>query len=101
MAVNHEVRPVAGIFSRPWRFGDDDGMAVSRADFCVKADLPAMLRQPIGAGVQILFVLRLGGDAGEAQEFAQLGHEAGLVAFEVIENQLHGDQLNGARWIFQ
>jgi hypothetical protein len=53
-----------------------------------------MVREPTGAGAQILFVLRLGGDAGEAEEFAQLGHEAGLVVFEVVEHDLHGDQLN-------
>jgi hypothetical protein len=35
-------------------------------------------------------MLWLGGDAGEAEKFAQLGHEAGLVAFQIIEHQLHG-----------
>ena len=75
-------------------FGDDDGMTVGRADFCFKADFTAMVCEPSGAGAQILFVLRLGGDAGKAQEFAQLGDEAGLVAFEVIEHDLHGYQLN-------
>jgi hypothetical protein len=50
-----------------------------------------MSSEPAGAGAQILFVLRLRGDAGEAEKFAQLGHEAGLVAFQVIQNHLHGD----------
>jgi hypothetical protein len=66
-------------------------MAGGRANPCLKADLAAMVRQPPGAGAQIFFVLRLRRDAGEAQKFAQLGDEAGLVAFEVIENDLHGD----------
>ena len=78
-------------FSGAWRFGDDDGMAGGRADSGVEADLAAMIGQPIGAGVHVLFVLRLGGDAGEAEKFAQLGHEAGLVAFQIIEDELHGD----------
>jgi hypothetical protein len=76
---------------RPWRFGDHNGMAGGWADFCFQADLPAMGSEPSGAGAQILFVLRLRGDAGEAEKFAQLGHEAGLVAFQVIQNHLHGD----------
>ena len=35
-------------------------------------------------------MLRLRGDAGETDEFAQLGHEAGLVLFQVIKDGLHG-----------
>jgi hypothetical protein len=49
-----------------------------------------MVHEPAGASAQILFMLRLGGDAGEAEIIAQLGHEAGLVAFQVIEHGLHG-----------
>jgi hypothetical protein len=49
-----------------------------------------MIYEPAGAGAQILFVLRLRGDAGEAEVIAQLGHETGLVAFQVIEHGLHG-----------
>ena len=49
-----------------------------------------MLHEPFGAGAQILFVLRLGGDAGEAQILAQLGDKAGLVVFQVIKDGLHG-----------
>jgi hypothetical protein len=50
-----------------------------------------MVCEPSGAGAQIQFVLRLRGDAGKAEEFAQLGHKAGLVAFEIIEHDLHGE----------
>jgi hypothetical protein len=56
----------------------------------MEADVLAMFGQPAGTGLQILFMLRLGGDAGEAEELAQLGHEPGLVAFQIIEHQLHG-----------
>ena len=66
-------------------------MTGGSADLCFKADLAAMVRQPVGAGAQILFVLRLRRDAGETEELAQLGDEADLVAFEIIENDLHGD----------
>ena len=65
-------------------------MAGGRADFRFETDLAAMLREPAGTGAQILFVLCLRGDAGEAEEVAQLGHEAGLIAFQVIQNHLHG-----------
>ena len=65
-------------------------MAGGGAQARVEADMPAMVHEPAGAGAQILFVLRLGGDAGEAEIIAQLGHEAGLVAFQVIEHDLHG-----------
>ena len=65
-------------------------MAGGRADARVEADLAAVFGEPFGAGAHILFMLRLGGDAGEAEVIAQLGHEAGLVAFQVIEHHLHG-----------
>ena len=66
-------------------------MAVGRAEFCLEPDLAAMVHEPFGAGEQIFFVLRLRGDAGEAEEFAQLGDEAGLVLFQVIKDDLHGE----------
>jgi hypothetical protein len=69
-------------------------MSGGRADPRFKADLAAMIREPSGASAQILFVLRLSRDAGKTEEFAQLGNEAGLVAFEIIEHDLHGKQLN-------
>ncbi len=95
--VNHEVRfPAFATLWRgkSWGLGDDDGMAGGRTNRRFKADLTAMVCEPSGAGAQIIFVLRLRRDAGKAEEFAQFGDEAGLVAFEVIQNQLHGDQLN-------
>jgi hypothetical protein len=56
-------------------------MSLGRADAGVEADLPAMFGQPAGAGLQILFLLWLGGDAGETEKIAQFGDETGLVAF--------------------
>ena len=102
MAIDHEMRaPAFAVLRRgkargfgAGRFGDDDGMSPGRADTGVETNLAAMIGEPGGAGLQILSMLRLGGDTGEAEEFAQLGHEAGLVAFQIIEYQLHGAQLS-------
>src|ERR1017187_968831 len=68
-------------------------MAVGGANPRVEADVAAMLREPLGAGEHVRLVLRLGGDAGKAQERAQLSHKPGLVAFQIIEHDLHDDQL--------
>jgi hypothetical protein len=65
-------------------------MAGGRADFRVKSDGVAMGDKPFGAGAKIIFMLRLGGDAGEAEVIAQFGHEARLVLFQVIKDDLHG-----------
>ena len=86
---------------RARRFGDDDGMAGGGAQARVEADLPGMVHEPSGAGAHILFMLRLGGDAGKAEIIAQLGHEAGLVAFQIIEHGLHGAQLIRERRVCQ
>ena len=56
-------------------------MAGGRANSRVEADLAAVFDEPFGAGAQILFVLRLRGDAGEAEIVAQFRDEAGLVCF--------------------
>jgi len=92
MAVNHEVRArlAAPKRSGDGRFGDDDGMAGGWVHARLKADLPGVVNEPGGAGAHVLFMLWLGGDAGEAEVIAQFGHEAGLVAFQVIEHGLHG-----------
>ena len=65
-------------------------MAVGRAHARVEADVAAVFGEPFGAGAQVLFMLGLGGDAGKAKVIAQLGHKTGLVAFQIIEHQLHG-----------
>jgi len=63
--------------------------AVGRLRF--KADLPAMVREPSGAGAQNLVCAAPARRRWEAEEFAQLGHEASLIAFSIIQNHLHGD----------
>ena len=65
-------------------------MTGGRAEFCFQADGAAMFHEPFGAGEQIFFMIRLRGDAGETEQFAQLGDEAGLVLFQVIKDDLHG-----------
>ena len=72
------------------RFGDDEGVAGGGVQARFEADLPGVVHEPSGAGAQILLVLRLRGDTGKAEVIAQFGHEAGLVAFQVIEHGLHG-----------
>ncbi len=64
-------------------------MSGGRTDFCVESDGAAMAHKPFGAGQQIFFMLRLRGDAGKPEQFAQLGDEAGLVLFQVIKDDLH------------
>ena len=49
-----------------------------------------MVHKPAGAGAHILVMLRLRGDAGEAQVIAQFRDEAGLILFQIIEHELHG-----------
>jgi hypothetical protein len=66
-------------------------MVVSRTNLRLKTDFTAMIGEPPGAGTHVLFMLWLGGHAGKAQKLAQLGDEAVLVAFQVIEHDLHGD----------
>ena len=91
MAIDHEVRLAGRTGSRcP---GQHDGMAIGRANPCVEADVAAVLREPFGAREHVCFVLRLRGDAGKTEECAQLSHKPGLVAFQIIEHDLHGHQL--------
>jgi hypothetical protein len=65
-------------------------MSGSRADFRVESDFAAMVHEPLGTGAQIFFVLRLCGDAGEAEVIAEFRDKAGLVLFQVIKDNLHG-----------
>ena len=90
VAVYHEVRRAAPATITVRRLGNDDGMAGGRADFRFESDGAAMGDEPFGAGAKIFFVLRLRGDACEAEVIAQFGHEARLVLFQVIKNDLHG-----------
>ena len=88
VAVNQEMRAPP----RPaGRAGEHDRMARRRTQFGLEADLPAMLREPGGAGAEVPLVLRLRGNAGEAEEFAQLANEAGLVGFEIMQDGVHGN----------
>jgi len=95
MSVNHEMRmPVGRASSRAGRvppgFGDDDGMTGGGTNSRIQADFAAMPGEPIGAVAQVLFVLRLCRDAREAEVFAQFRDKARLMAFQIIEHDLHG-----------
>jgi hypothetical protein len=65
-------------------------MPGGRAKFCLQPDPMAVAHEPFGAGQQIFFVLRLRRDAGESEQLTQFVDEAGLVLFQVIEDNLHG-----------
>ena len=75
MAINHEVRAFRPDFARGLpcrtsgggRFGDDDGMAGGGAQTRVQSDMPGVFDEPSGAGLHVLFVLRLGRDAGKTE----------------------------------
>lgn len=101
MPVNHEVRTQIFSCFPARRFSQHDGMAGGWTHFRLQPDLPAMCGQPVRAGDHVAFMLRLRGDAGEAQKFAQFRDKAGLVAFEVIEHSLHGNEHNRGGAIFQ
>jgi hypothetical protein len=61
----------------------------------VEADGFAVAHEPLGAGLHILGVLRLRGDAGEADVIAEFVNEALLVALQVIQGQLHEREYPG------
>src|SRR5262245_15151379 len=83
--INHEVLSAAA--SRG--LSEDDGMAGRFDQTRAQADLIAMVGQPLGAGFQIRFVLRLSGDTGKTDVVAQFLYEAMLVFLEVVEHGLH------------
>ena len=99
MSVNHEVR-FAGS-PGGFRFGNDDGMAGGGAEARLEADVTGVVHEPSGAGMHVLFMLRLGRDAGKAEIIAEFSHETGLVAFQIIEHDLHGIQLIRERRVCQ
>ena len=69
--------------------GHYDRMALRHAQFCIKADLPAMIDKPFGAGDQIFFVLWLRGNAGDFKKFRKFRDESRPVLFEIVEDGLH------------
>jgi hypothetical protein len=48
-----------------------------------------MFHEPIGAGLHVRAMLRLGRDAAEADVGAKFIHEARLVARKIIQNGFH------------
>ena len=74
-----------------WRPGDDDGVAVRRAKVCLQSNLAAMRGEPSGASLQVLAMLRLGGNAGKADVVAEFTDESGLVLVEIVNDRLHGE----------
>ena len=96
MAVHHEV-PAAFAFGAR-RFGQHNGMAVGRAEARVEPDVFAMLDEPRRARGQVLPVLGLRGDAGEADVIAQLAYEASLMALEIFQYRFHAREYLETVW---
>ena len=97
MAIHHEVTLVRAGSPRlavpkpggGGRFGEHDGVAVSRTEARVEADLFAMFDEPRGASRQMLPVLWLRGDAWETHVIAKFVHEPLLVPFQIIQYNIH------------
>jgi hypothetical protein len=73
-------------------------MARGGAKAGVQADLAAMVEHPFCARLQIVAMLRLGGNTGESHVLAQFTYEPFLVLFQVINDRLHGRYLAGRGW---
>src|SRR5258708_5821899 len=71
------------------RVGNDDGVALRRAEARFQANLPASVFHPFGARLQIGFALRLRRYAWETHILAKLLDEARFILFEIINDSLH------------
>src|SRR6185503_10441548 len=76
VAIDHEVPAARRFLAR--RFCHDDRIAGGGAKLRVESDSPAMLHQPLRARLHVLAMLRLRGNAGEADVIAKFIHEARL-----------------------
>src|SRR5207245_2071541 len=87
MAVDDVMGAFGGARARG--FGDDDGMAGGGAKAGAQSDFIAMAQEPVGAGGHVLAMLRLGGDAGEADIINQFPDETGLIVAQVTNYFVH------------
>src|SRR5262245_60021948 len=83
MTVNQKMRARLPVGRWPRGFRDDDGIAFGWAESRFQSDALAMLHDPLGAGLQILLVRGLGGNAGETKILAKFINGAGFVLFEI------------------
>ena len=65
-------------------------MSICCAEAGFQPDGAAVTDQPFGAGMEIILVLGLGGDARQTKIIAQFRHKPGLILFQIIKYQLHG-----------
>src|ERR1035441_10033491 len=89
MPVNYKMRAPRAWRFGPWRRRDHNRVAFGWAEPRLQADSLTVLYNPLGAGPQILAVLRLRGNTGEAHILAELGNGAGFVLFQVVKDSLH------------
>src|SRR5687768_7611492 len=85
MAVNE----IAGALRMLGSFRNDDWVSAGGADARLQADVAAMIVNPLRAGSDVLFMMALRGDAGEAHVVAQLANEAVAVLVQIIQSLLH------------
>src|SRR5688572_29741447 len=94
MAINK----IARTFCAMWSFRDDDRIAAGAVDARVETDVSAVIVNPARARSNILFVMSLRRDAGEANVLAQLAHEAFAVLLQIIQGCLHRGCVATARY---
>src|SRR5687767_6618337 len=87
MAINHVVRFFASLLAR--RLRDNHWITGSSDELCFQPDLLAVRHHPFSTLLQITFVLRLSGDAGEPDIIAKVLEKTCFIFFEIIENGLH------------
>ena len=97
MAIYHKMRAAVSLGLGRGRLGNHDGVALRGAKPGVQADLPAVLDHPLRTRLQVLPMLRLGGDARKAHILAQFINSTGLVLPEVVNYTLHSERSSRER----
>src|ERR1035441_3983712 len=89
MPVNHEMPTARARGFGARRLSDDNRVALGGAEPRLQTNPLAVLHDPLRAGPQILAVLGLGGNAGEAHILTELGDGTRLVLLQVLKDSLH------------
>src|SRR4051794_23343165 len=85
--IDQKMRSRRRAFAKSPR--EDNRIAFGRAKPRLQADGLAMLMNPGRARRQVVFVLRLGRNAGKPHVLAQFPNKPVLVLFEVVQDLLH------------
>src|SRR4051794_7440303 len=93
VAIDKKMRPAFTALDK--RTGENDWITRCIEDFRVQADGFRMSAEPSGALDEVIFVLRLGRNAREANVIAKFLDEPLFIAFEMIQHGLHRPQPTG------